>query len=260
MSKNLDLSAPSSGGGQPTGAGAFFGGGAPAGASGGGAASGAGAGSQGIAGQAAYAAIGDSAIQAQIRNAAYEQAQQGWNVARDGLGDAVTQLGSYVQEGPAGVSILCFLGGIATTIVGILGVLNFTRVAASPFQYVLNLYLTLFGIVTFLLEADVEAVRKLKIFGALAPWVEQYQLEIFKRANFLTELRGRGFFFVFVGSLAITQCFPCLLFIVGIWNLVMGVLCVLMSYGINPTLASSRGPQSGEMAADPNQAPFNQNF
>jgi len=225
--------------------------------------SGAGAGTGGFGGgfqqQAAQAAFNDPALQQHIRNQAFEQAQQGWNTARDGLGEAIQQLGGYVQEGPAGVSILCFLGGLATTIVGVLGILNFTSMASSPFQYVLNLYLTLFGVVTFLLEADVEAVRKLRILGALAPWVERYQMEVFNRAQFLTELRGRGLFFVFVGSLAITQCVMCLLFFVGIWNLFMGVVCVMMSYGINPVLPSDPrlAPQPGMSFEPQNQAPLN---
>ncbi|CAK0880646.1 unnamed protein product [Prorocentrum cordatum] len=102
-------------------------------------------------------------------------------------------------------------------------------------------------------------VRKLRILGALAPWVERYQMEVFNRAQFLTELRGRGLFFVFVGSLAITQCVMCLLFFVGIWNLFMGVVCVMMSYGINPVLPSDPrlAPQPGMSFEPQNQAPLN---
>ncbi|CAK0803602.1 unnamed protein product, partial [Prorocentrum cordatum] len=64
--------------------------------------SGAGAGTGGFGGgfqqQAAQAAFNDPALQQHIRNQAFEQAQQGWNTARDGLGEAIQQLGGYVQE------------------------------------------------------------------------------------------------------------------------------------------------------------------
>eukprot|EP00439_Symbiodinium_sp_Y106_P015658 s7012_g2.t1 len=137
------------------------------------------------------------------------------------------ELGKYIEEGPAGISVLCFLGGLATTLIGILGLLNFGYGLTSPFAYVLNAYLVAFGIVTFLLEADVESMRKLKFIGRFSPWVEGCPMEVFNRANFLTELRGRGFFYLFIGTLAVTQCFVCLTFVAGLWNMLMGILCLL---------------------------------
>lgn len=248
---SVDLSGAGGGGGGG-GYGPGFGGGSPpppgsppqagagAGAGGGGGAFGA---------YAAQAALNDPTVQAHIKDAAYQQAQQGYAVAREGAATAVQELRKYVQEGPAGISILCFLGGIATTVVGFLGLLNISGGLTSPFTYVLNAYLTMFGIVTFLLEADMESFKNMKVLGKLAPFVEQYQHEVFNRAKVLTELRGRGFYYVFVGSLAITQCFFCLLFLVGVWNLLMGVLCLLMSFGINP--ADHMHMQPGMQPGDP---------
>jgi len=189
---------------------------------------------QQMAGQMAEAALQDPGVQAQLKAHAYERAQQGMEVAKQGAAVAVQELQRYVQEGPAGISVLCFLGGLVTCLVGFLGLLSITDTLTSPFQYVLNAYLTMFGLVTFLLEADVESMASLKVIGRLSPWVERYQMEVFQRANFLTELKGRGFFYAFVGTLAITQCFLCLHFLVGLWNLLMGVLCLMMSFGINP--------------------------
>lgn len=182
----------------------------------------------------AEAALNDPAIQQQLKETAYTKAQQGYQVARLGAAQAVEELKKYVQEGPAGISVLCFMGGIATTVVGIFGLLSVTDGLTNPFHYVLNAYLTVFGVVTFLLEADFQSLKNLRVLGRLAPWVERYQMEVFNRANFLTELKGRGFFYLFIGTLAVTQCLVCLLFLVGMWNLLMGVLCLLMSFGINP--------------------------
>eukprot|EP00931_Biecheleriopsis_adriatica_P043990 TRINITY_DN25131_c0_g1_i1.p1 TRINITY_DN25131_c0_g1~~TRINITY_DN25131_c0_g1_i1.p1 ORF type:complete len:244 (+),score=64.34 TRINITY_DN25131_c0_g1_i1:96-827(+) len=187
-----------------------------------------------IGGHMAQAALQDPGVQAQIKEAAWQKAQEGAEIAKQGAAVAVSELHKYVQEGPAGISVLCFLGGIATMCIGVLGLLSFGDTITSPFHYVLNAYLTVFGVVTFLLEADVESMANLKVIGRLSPWVERYQMEVFNRANFLTELRGRGFFYVFVGTLAATQCFLCLLFVAGLWNLLMGVLCLMMSFGINP--------------------------
>lgn len=188
----------------------------------------------GFGGAVAQAALNDPGIQQQLKEAAYYQAQQGLQVAKEGAVQAVHELKHYVQEGPAGISILCFLGGLATTVVGFLGLLSIPDGITKPLHYVLNAYLTVFGVVTFLLEADLDSVKKLRCIGRLAPWIERYQQEVFTRAQFLTELRGRGFFYLFVGTLAITQCFICLLFLVGLWNGCMGILCLLMSFGINP--------------------------
>mmetsp|Transcript_3340 Transcript_3340/g.7821 ORF Transcript_3340/g.7821 Transcript_3340/m.7821 type:complete len:242 (-) Transcript_3340:31-756(-) len=218
-----------SGGAQSSSAPTGFGGGGPGTAP----SSGYGGGG-GFAQQAAEAALQDPTVQQQLKEAAYTKAQEGLEAARVAGAMAAEELGKYIEEGPAGISVLCFLGGLATTIIGILGLLNFGYGLTSPFAYVLNAYLVAFGIVTFLLEADVESMRKLKFIGRFSPWVEGYQMEVFNRANFLTELRGRGFFYLFIGTLAVTQCFVCLTFVAGLWNMLMGILCLLMSFGINP--------------------------
>lgn len=218
---------------------------------------GGGGGGNGFGAQVAQAALNDPTVQQHLKEAAYTQAQQGLTVAQQGASVAVSELRKYVQEGPAGISVLCFMGGLVTAFIGALGLLNIMSGITSPFTYVLNAYLTMFGIVTFLLEADMESFKNLKVLGKLAPFCEQYQVEVFKRAQFLTELKGRGFFYVFIGSLAITQCFFCLLFLVGVWNLLMGVLCLLMSFGINP--AEHMHMQPGQMGHQDHSAPLYSN-
>lgn len=215
--------------GQGGGAGGYGGGNHPYGGT-----PGQGAGGYGGGGAAGgLGGFGQNAAADYMKDAAYQQAQSGLQAATTGAGTAILELRKYVQEGPAGVSMLCFLGGLATIFAGFIGLLNLGGLA-SPFHYVLNAYLFVFGVVTVLLEADMESFKQMSFLGRFAPFVEQYQKEVFQRANFLTQLRGRGFFFLFVGSLAITQCFFCLFFVVGVWNVLMGVLCLLMSFGINP--------------------------
>jgi hypothetical protein len=187
-----------------------------------------------IGAQAAVAALQNTQVQDYLKAQGKEAASQGWEAAKVGGSAAVTDFHKYVQEGPAGISILCFCGGGATCIIGLIGMLNIGKIFSDPFHYVLSCYLTAFGLVTVLLEADTEKLAGRNVIGKLAPLCEHYQMEIFERSKFLTELRGRGFFYIFVGTLAITQCWVCLYFLSGLWNLLMGVLCLMMSFGINP--------------------------
>lgn len=199
-------------------------------------------------------AVQNSQVQEAMKAQAKEAATQGWEAAKVGSVQAASELHKYVQEGPAGISILCFLGGCATCIIGLIGMLNIGQIFSAPFSYVLSIYLTAFGLVAMLLEADVEQLARRNVIGKLAPLCEHYQMEIFERAKFLTELRGRGFFYVFVGTLSITQCVVCLYFLCGLWNLLMGVLCLMMSFGINP---GDHLPTSGPLDQQQQQA-FNQ--
>jgi hypothetical protein len=197
--------------------------------------------------QVLQATIQNPQVQEAIKAQAAEAASHSWEAAKVGGAAMGSELHKYVQEGPAGISILCFLGGLATTAIGLLGVLNIGAIFGKPFTYVLSVYLTGFGLVAVLLEADTEKLAGMKVIGKLAPLFEQYQMEIFRKALFLTELRGRGLFYLFVGTLSITQCWVCLFFVCGVWNLLMGVLCLMMSFGINP---ADHLPATNPLASD----------
>jgi hypothetical protein len=234
----VDLSG--GGGGETHGAGGFGGGGG--GGAGGGSAGGFGA-------SATNAIFNNPTMQAAAYEQAQTTAQQGMAAAKEGAIMGMNELGKYVKEGPAGVSILCFLGGLMTFAVGFLGCLNVFSIIGRPFSYVLHVYLTGFGLVAVLLEADTDAISKFKVIGKLAPLIAQKQELIFTRASFLTEQTGRGLFYFFIGSLAITQCLVCVLFLVGLWNVLMGAICILMSFGVNPV--HHMQPQSNEDQAQP---------
>eukprot|EP00927_Polykrikos_kofoidii_P055959 TRINITY_DN50141_c0_g1_i1.p1 TRINITY_DN50141_c0_g1~~TRINITY_DN50141_c0_g1_i1.p1 ORF type:complete len:237 (-),score=23.32 TRINITY_DN50141_c0_g1_i1:55-765(-) len=177
-------------------------------------------------------------INASIQAAAAQQAHQGLVAAGEGAVTAASYVGSeirkYIQGGPAGVSRLCLLGGLATAIVGVLSLLNVFEILASPFTYVIDIYLAAFGITGAVLEVDIERLSKMKVIGRFSPSIGRCQASVHQRANFLTQLFGRGLFYFFVGSLAITQCMWCLHFVVGLWNVLMGATCISISYGVNP--------------------------
>lgn len=210
------------------------GGGAPPGAAGGFGAN--------MGAQAAQAAMNDPTVQAHMQQAAYTNAHNAFHGAKEGMGQAATEFAKYINQGPAGISVLCFLGGFFTAVIGALGLLNIGELLNEPFKYILAIYLTGFGVVSFLLEADCDRLANLKLLSRLAPRVHRYQLGVYERAKFLTETGGRGLFYFFIGTLAITQCMKCLTFVVGLWNLLMGSLCLCMSCGINPF---ARAPPTG---------------
>lgn len=216
--------------------------------------------------QMAEAAFRNPDVQAKLQQAAYEQGGRAIDAASTGMGQLLTEMKKSLREGPAGIAFLCFIGGIATTVFGLCGLVDVSGGFSSPFQYVLNIYLTGFGVVIVLLEGDMENLRNVKIIGKLAPVLEKYQVIVFTKASFLTELRGRALFYIFIGSLAVTQCWFCMFFFCGLWNLAMGIFCLMMSFGINPAdhLPTGNGggfapPGGGHMSADPH-APLSQGY
>merc|ERR1719469_706948 len=71
---------------------------------------------------------------------------------------SVAAFQDYIQQGPKGVSVLCFCGGLATSILGVLGLTNVGGATIDPFHYILNAYMCVFGLVTTLIEADTDRV------------------------------------------------------------------------------------------------------
>lgn len=143
----------------------------------------------------------------------------------------------YIQQGPKGVSVLCFIGGVGASCVGALGLSNVGNVALDPFHYILNIYMFVFGLVTTLIEADTDRVGTMMTpFDKLAEPITRMQAFLHEECRLLTRLRGRGFFYLYQGTLMVSQCFLCLLFVGGLYIALMGVICILMSFGIKPDL------------------------
>merc|ERR1712050_746985 len=65
----------------------------------------------------------------------------------------------------------------------------------------------------------------------------------------LTRLRGRGFFYLYQGTLMVTQCVFCSVFLCGLWQVLMGFLCISTSFGFKPDIeyiAASAGLAGAE--------------
>jgi len=143
----------------------------------------------------------------------------------------------YVQQGPQGVSVLCFVGGLATTILGAMSICNFFGTVMDPFHYILNAYVFVFGLTTTTLEADTDRIgMMIPPFDRLAEPVTRAQAWLHEECRLLTRLRGRGFFYLYQGTLLVTQCVFCALFLCGLYSALMGAVCILMSFGITPDI------------------------
>ncbi|CAK0815820.1 unnamed protein product [Prorocentrum cordatum] len=119
---------------------------------------------------------------------------------------------SYIQQGPRGISILCFVGGAATSVVGLMNVCNLFGSLVDPFHYILSAYMFIFGIVTAVIEADPDSIGTLvPPIDSLAGPVTQAQAWLHDQCKLLTQLRGRGFFYMYQGTLMVTQCVLCLI-------------------------------------------------
>jgi acyl-CoA-binding protein len=141
----------------------------------------------------------------------------------------------YIQQGPRGISTLCFVGGVATSALGVMNVCSVFGSVTDPFHYMLNVYMFVFGIVTACIELDPDSVGMLfPPLDRLAEPVTRAQAWLHEECRLLTRLRGRGLFYLYQGTLMVTQCVLCLMFLSGLYNAIMGILCVLMSFGIQP--------------------------
>ncbi|CAD7966862.1 unnamed protein product [Amoebophrya sp. A25] len=161
--------------------------------------------------------------------------------ATQGIRDSIDVVNKYVQAGPQGLSLLCFFSGLATSVIGSLGVIGKMidmTILTDPFDFVLHAYLVCFGATAVLLESDAEMLSTVPVVGPLAVHLNKYQKFVNEYAHFLTKLQGRGAFYIFVGTLCITECMFCTLFIVGAANAGLGVLLILLSFGYTPDLSA----------------------
>lgn len=139
---------------------------------------------------------------------------------------------AQIEQGPAGVRFLCFIGGCASVANGVIGLLDLGRVLGDPVRYVLSFYQMVFSITTMLFEAPPEYIAKI-------PGLNGYQDMLMEKAKFLSETLGRGVFYIFQGTLWL--CFASLShplnLAVGCWMIFCGFLTLLIHFGGLQTFA-----------------------
>jgi len=183
----------------------------------------------------AQQAVQDPATREMIKQHAMELGGHAATMAGHYGHKGVVAFGEYIQQGPKGASTLCLLGGVGTTVVGAMYVTGFLKAVTDPLHYIIYLYMFTFGLATTCLEADPDRIGMMPWpFDGLAGPLTRGQAWLHAEIRLLTELRGRGFFYLYQGSLMATQGWYILLILVGLFNTLMGALCIAMSFGIQP--------------------------
>jgi len=159
---------------------------------------------------AAEQALADPAARDMIKQQAVKVGGQVVVVARHYGAKGLAAFNEYVQQGPRGISTLCFIGGVVTSILGCMSVSNFFGTVMDPLHYILGAYMFVFGLATACLEADTDRLGvMITPIDKLAEPVTRAQAWLHDEVRLLTELRGRG-----------------------VYNLLMGVICLGTACGL----------------------------
>mmetsp|Transcript_47066 Transcript_47066/g.121683 ORF Transcript_47066/g.121683 Transcript_47066/m.121683 type:complete len:375 (-) Transcript_47066:89-1213(-) len=173
------------------------------------------------------------------------QACQYAGVAALYAGQVGEQFVGLIEQGPAGLRLLAFGGGVACVVMAGRTVLNPASLAHGPLMYVLALYLTMFSLTTMLFEADQAWIAKV-------PRLDVYQNLVLDKAKFVAEAYGRGLVYGFEGTLwlslygSITSPLELAL---GLYFLGLSVLHILMHFGVMPQHVARKLREGGAAAA-----------
>jgi hypothetical protein len=200
-------------------------------------------------------ALNDPQVQAQIAQLAKEKGYQAYDVASNFARDPAVQAqakqyaaqaGQYVgqagnmimaqvEQGPAGIRTLSFIAGLASFGVGIyriviesMGLEMFTK----PVSFLIAIYQVIFSLTTALFEMPPEYFTTIQEKTGIG--LSDYQRLLIEKAKFISEAKGRGFFYVFQGSLwlsvASLTAIPSL--VCGLSLVFVGLLNLLIGYGM----------------------------
>ncbi|CDJ64887.1 Chromosome III, complete sequence, related [Eimeria necatrix] len=158
-------------------------------------------------------------------------------VLLSGGSKVLQQATEFLGEGPKPLRFLCFIGGLMTVVTSGLACINIFSILVEPSNYILQVYLVLFGLLTMAVEAkDIPPLERMRPF-------------FFSWFRFLTVPGGKGCFYIFYGSLSLSLWRSSFfLALVGIYTASMGIVCVLVHFGMRQELqqhgiAISDGPE-----------------
>jgi len=180
--------------------------------------------------------VQDPEFQKQAMAKGAELGKKGLELGLDYGGQGLSSFRSYVQSGPSGVRMLCFLGGCVTTVISFLNFLNIFALLLEPISFVLNAYTLIFGIITICIEADADQLEAFPVFCFVAGRVSKTQEWLHENSKFLTLLGGRGIFYIMVGMVLWSES-SIFFLVAGLANTINGVLCLAMFMGYNPDAA-----------------------
>lgn len=135
-----------------------------------------------------------------------------------------------IEQGPAGLRVFSFAGGVASFGLGVLTLINPLQLMHFV-SYTVSLYQAVFSATTMIFEANPEWINEVGV-------LDRYQDSLMFNARFLATSGGRGLFYVFQGSLWITLCDGVghwYMFVTGAYIVLMGALHIAMHFDYMPS-------------------------
>lgn len=193
-----------------------------------------------------YAGQAKDQVKAWAKDPAVQaKAKQYAGVVLDYAAKAGDHLLNQIEQGPAGVRVLAFLGSLASAINAVMSLINVFSVFGHMILYMVSVYQFIFSLTTMIFEAKPEWVQKIQQ-TCPALQVDSYQDLLMENARFLSLSGGRGMFYIFQGTLwlAFASWAEFLNFLIGAFLCFIGVLHVLMHYGIMPQSVAAKMRES----------------
>jgi hypothetical protein len=141
---------------------------------------------------------------------------------------------NQVEQGPTGVRFLACMISMLSMANSVMTVINPLSLTA-PITYVISMYQLMFAASTALFELPPEHMEKVS-------FLKEYQDLLAKKCNFLTDVLGRGLFYIFQGSLwaGFASLADLLDLAVTVLMIFIGALHVGMHYGVGPSAVAAQ--------------------
>jgi len=139
---------------------------------------------------------------------------------------------SLVEQGPTGVRLLAFMAGCASCVCAVMTFLDVGNLLGHLAAAIVAGYQIIFSVSTIIFEAPPSVIEKV-------PGINGYQEMLIDHAKFMSEVMGRGLFYVFQGTLwlALSELHKIFNLAVGASLIAVGLLHVAMYYGKLDTVA-----------------------
>jgi len=142
------------------------------------------------------------------------------------FGQGLDQTVSLVEQGPTGVRLIAFCVGCASCVCSVMTFLDVGNLLGNLAAAIVAGYQIVFSVSTIIFEAPVSVIDKI-------PGITGYQELLIDHAKFMSEVMGRGLFYIFQGTLwvALSKLHNVLNLAVGFSLVAVGLLHVAMYYG-----------------------------
>lgn len=122
-----------------------------------------------------------------------------------------------------------FVAACCTVAAGVIGVLALALTTFAPFDLINEIYLLLFGLMMIIIDFPVPE----------HPKIRETKLTIYKYLLFMTRFTGRGFWYMFIGTMIFASLWdlnisPLLGFILGGYVVILGGVAIY--FGINKSI------------------------